>query len=175
MRFRRALPSLSWSNRTAPGSHRIIGFLCDRRMDSGLLGQLTLVERGNLHSLMASLGVSGNVTGKCEYTSEFVPDDYFRLSLVLICAESSVWEGSAAVRAWRSCEGHRRCKSFRGRGSAGPTAGNQQGQTHRGRSGSVSREETQKVREWAMANGYNHSSRGRISQHSKWAYDDSRT
>jgi hypothetical protein len=34
-----------------------------------------------------------------------------------------------------------------------------------------SRQETQKIREWALANGYNPSSRGRISQDIKEAYD----
>ena len=34
------------------------------------------------------------------------------------------------------------------------------------------REETQKIREWAMANGYSPNSRGRISQDIKRAYDD---
>jgi hypothetical protein len=35
-----------------------------------------------------------------------------------------------------------------------------------------SREETQKIREWATANGYSPNSRGRISQDIKKAYDD---
>jgi hypothetical protein len=34
------------------------------------------------------------------------------------------------------------------------------------------REETQKIREWATANGYSPNSRGRISQDIKKAYDD---
>ncbi|MET4097077.1 Lsr2 family protein [Arthrobacter sp. UYCu712] len=37
---------------------------------------------------------------------------------------------------------------------------------------SSSREETQRIREWAMANGYSPNSRGRISQDIKKAYDD---
>ncbi|SFU10730.1 Lsr2 family protein [Arthrobacter sp. ov118] len=44
--------------------------------------------------------------------------------------------------------------------------------SRRGRTGSTGREETQKIREWAMANGYSPSSRGRISQDIKNAYDD---
>jgi hypothetical protein len=35
----------------------------------------------------------------------------------------------------------------------------------------TSRQETQKIREWAMANGYNPSSRGRVSQDIREAYD----
>lgn len=35
-----------------------------------------------------------------------------------------------------------------------------------------SREKTQQIREWAEANGYNPSARGRISQDIKRAYDD---
>ena len=35
-----------------------------------------------------------------------------------------------------------------------------------------SREKTQQIREWAEANGYNPSARGRISQGIKKAYDD---
>lgn len=36
---------------------------------------------------------------------------------------------------------------------------------------SISREETRRIREWAMKNGYNPSPRGRISQAIKQAYD----
>lgn len=36
---------------------------------------------------------------------------------------------------------------------------------------SAGREETQKIREWAMANGYSPSSRGRISEDIRKAYD----
>lgn len=35
----------------------------------------------------------------------------------------------------------------------------------------TSRQETQKIREWALANGYNPSSRGRISQDIREAYE----
>jgi hypothetical protein len=42
----------------------------------------------------------------------------------------------------------------------------------RGRAGASGREETQRIREWAVANGYSPSSRGRISQDIKNAYDD---
>lgn len=44
--------------------------------------------------------------------------------------------------------------------------------SRRGRAGSSGSEETQRIREWAMANGYSPSSRGRISQDIKNAYDD---
>jgi hypothetical protein len=44
--------------------------------------------------------------------------------------------------------------------------------SRRGRTVAIGREETQKIREWAMANGYSPSSRGRISQDIKNAYDD---
>ena len=54
-----------------------------------------------------------------------------------------------------------------GRRVRGAGAGNR-----RDRTGSTGREETQKIREWAMANGYSPSSRGRISQDIKNAYDD---
>lgn len=40
------------------------------------------------------------------------------------------------------------------------------------RGASSGREETQRIREWAMANGYSPRSRGRISQDIKNAYDD---
>lgn len=42
----------------------------------------------------------------------------------------------------------------------------------RGRTAPSGREETQKIREWALANGYNPSTRGRISQDIKTAYYD---
>jgi hypothetical protein len=42
----------------------------------------------------------------------------------------------------------------------------------RARTVSAGREETQKIREWASANGYNPNSRGRISQDIKKAYED---
>ena len=41
-----------------------------------------------------------------------------------------------------------------------------------GRTTTSSREKTQQIREWAEANGYNPSARGRISQDIKKAYDD---
>lgn len=41
-----------------------------------------------------------------------------------------------------------------------------------GRAATSSREKTQQIREWAEANGYNPSARGRISQDIKKAYDD---
>jgi hypothetical protein len=44
--------------------------------------------------------------------------------------------------------------------------------SRRGRAGSSGSEDTQMIREWAMANGYSPSSRGRISQDIKNAYDD---
>lgn len=51
----------------------------------------------------------------------------------------------------------------RARGAAG---------SRRGSSAPIGREETQKIREWALANGYSPSSRGRISQDIKQAYDN---
>ena len=44
--------------------------------------------------------------------------------------------------------------------------------SRRGQTVAIGREDTQKIREWAMANGYSPSSRGRISQDIKQAYDD---
>ena len=41
-----------------------------------------------------------------------------------------------------------------------------------GRATTSNREKTQQIREWAEANGYNPSARGRISQAIKKAYDD---
>jgi hypothetical protein len=41
-----------------------------------------------------------------------------------------------------------------------------------GRATTSSREQTQRIREWAEANGYNPSARGRISQDIKKAYDE---
>jgi hypothetical protein len=41
-----------------------------------------------------------------------------------------------------------------------------------GRATTSSREKTQQIREWAEANGYNPSARGRISQDIKKAYDE---
>lgn len=43
--------------------------------------------------------------------------------------------------------------------------------SRRERAGSSGRGETQKIREWATANGYSPSSRGRISQDIKQAFD----
>jgi hypothetical protein len=40
------------------------------------------------------------------------------------------------------------------------------------KTGSTGREETQKIREWAMANGYSPNSRGRITGDIRKAYDD---
>ena len=44
--------------------------------------------------------------------------------------------------------------------------------SQRSRATSSSREQTQRVREWAEANGYNPSARGRISQNIMKAYED---
>ena len=44
--------------------------------------------------------------------------------------------------------------------------------SRRARGGASGREDTQRIREWAMANGYSPSSRGRIGQDIKQAYDD---
>jgi Lsr2 len=43
--------------------------------------------------------------------------------------------------------------------------------SRRGRTETTGREETQKIREWALAHGYSPSTRGRISQDIKNAYD----
>ena len=53
----------------------------------------------------------------------------------------------------------------RGRRVRGSSAG------QRGRAATSSREQTQRIREWAEANGYNPSARGRISQDIMKAYN----
>ncbi len=61
-----------------------------------------------------------------------------------------------------TCAERYAAKGRRLRGPSGPSAG---------RAVSMSREETQKIRNWATENGYNPSPRGRISQVIKQAYD----